>query len=491
MIFNSYVFIFIFLPCSLCFFHLLRDHLGVGVAMKFLSACSIIYYGWWNPPYVLLLLASIVLNFAFGKAISASPKPKRLLCLGIAFNLLLLGYYKYAGFIVSNINYLCEIDYLINEILLPIGISFFTFQQIAYLSDLSRGKCKSYRFSDYFLFVTFYPQLIAGPIVHHSEMMPQFQKNRKTERSGDFAIGSTLFIIGLSKKVIIADSLAPYASMTFGHAADGVAFNIFEAWIASLSYTFQLYFDFSGYSDMAMGIAAMFGIFLPVNFLSPYKATSLIDFWRRWHITLSRFLRDYLYIPLGGNRKGKPRELANLFVTMAIGGLWHGANWTFVLWGVLHGVGLSINHLCSKFTRKPRLGILFGFLTFLFVSFSWVLFRAEDLESASLMYSTMLALDGLILPAEMLTEFPIEGAAYAGEFHNTPIAIILLSAIIAFVAPNSLQIINAKEFDLPINIRSTSFHWRPNMKWLAFILLLFIGCLLNMSELSEFLYYQF
>ena len=492
MIFNSYIFLFVFLPITLLIFRLSSYHYGKRTAIAVLGIASFIYYGWWNPPYIFLLLASIIFNFYFADIISRANKKKHFLALGILLNLVLLGYFKYAGFLILNINFLFKGNYELGQILLPIGISFFTFQQIAYLSDISKGQKMKYSFVDYILFVTFFPQLIAGPIVHHKEMMPQFSK---TDEDAEFnlSLGLTLFLIGLAKKVIVADNLAPHASPVFSHAANDVSFNIFEAWIGTFAYTFQLYFDFSGYSDMALGIAAMFGIFLPVNFLSPYKATNLVEFWRRWHITLSRFLRDYLYIPLGGNRKGKGRELSNLLITMVIGGLWHGANWTFVAWGFLHGLGLSVNHMVSKLTGKFKFNLkaLSAVITFLFVSLTWVLFRSENFNSALSMYSTMFAFKGLVLPHEMLTAYPIFGAEYAGEFHKTPIAIIMVSGIIAFIAPNSLQLINSAKFNSPIKLPSTRLQWSPSFKWVAFMTLLFIACLLNMTNMSEFLYYQF
>jgi hypothetical protein len=242
---------------------------------------------------------------------------------------------------------------------------------------------------------------------------------------------------------------------------------------------------------MALGVAAMFGIFLPVNFSSPYKANNLIDFWRRWHITLSRFLKDYLYIPLGGNRKGRARELANLLITMAIGGLWHGANWTFVAWGILHGIGLSMNHLASKFGLITMPKLLGGFITFIFVSLCWVLFRAESFDAALLMFSTMFCTDGLILPIEMRNAFQLDKDSYAGEFHKTPIAWIIFSGLIAFFAPNSMQIINSSKFNSTYTYPTTRFKWNPTKLWLFITVILFIGCLFNMSGLSEFLYYQF
>lgn len=490
MIFNSYIFIFLFLPLSLLIFRITGKRFGYKSSIGVLCIASFFYYGWWNPPYLVLLSISILFNFYYAKIIAKAFRKKLQLFVGISANLSLLGYFKYAGFLVSNLNSIFDQSYDPGQILLPIGISFFTFQQIAYLCDVKKLGNSNYGFREYILFVTFFPQLIAGPIVHHKEMMPQFQ-NKAQDTDHNFALGITLFIIGLSKKVIFADNLAPHASQIFDHAGNGVSFNFFEAWIACFAYTFQLYFDFSGYSDMALGVAAMFGIFLPINFLSPYKATSLIDFWRRWHITLSRFLKDYLYIPLGGNRKGRARELANLIITMAIGGLWHGANWTFVAWGILHGIGLSINHVVSKLGLITMPKLLGGLFTFIFVSLCWVLFRAESFEAAILMLNTMFCTEGLILPIEMRDTITIDQVAYAGEFHKTPIAWIIFSALIAFFAPNSMQIINSNKFNSTYTYPMTRFKWNPTKPWLVITIILFIGCLFNMSGLSEFLYYQF
>ena len=490
MIFNSYIFIFLFLPATLLVFRITGKKFGYKSSVGVLCIASFFYYAWWNPPYLVLLFASILFNFYHAKIIAKSDRKKNQLFVGICLNLFLLGYFKYAGFLVSNINSIFDQSYNLGSIILPIGISFFTFQQIAYLWDVTKDGESAYGLREYVLFVTFFPQLIAGPIVHHKEMMPQFQNNSQYSDL-NFAIGATLFIIGLSKKVILADNLAPHASQIFDHAGNGVLFNVFEAWIGCFAYTFQLYFDFSGYSDMALGVAAMFGIFLPVNFLSPYKATNLIDFWRRWHITLSRFLKDYLYIPLGGNRKGRARELTNLLITMAIGGLWHGANWTFVVWGILHGIGLSINHLLSKFDVITIPKFFGGFITFIFVSLCWVLFRAESFDAAQLMFSTMFCTDGLILPIEMRNAFLLEQASYAGEFHKTPIAWIIFAGLVAFLAPNSMQIINFSKFNSADCLPAARLIWNHSKLWLVITIILFIGCLFNMSGLSEFLYYQF
>ena len=494
MIFNSYIFIFIFLPITWLTFHYCRTKFGIGVSFKVLSTASLIYYAWWNPPFIFLPLASVVFNFFWGKKISCSENPKSWVIVGIILNLVLLGYFKYAMFFIDNLNLFSGNEFDVPSIILPIGISFFTFQQITYLVDLGKGDNPEYSFSDYLLFVTFFPQLIAGPIVHHKEMMPQFRKDTSGNLHANLSLGMTLFVIGLSKKVLIADTLAPYASLTFGHAADGVAINIISAWIAAFAYSFQLYFDFSGYSDMALGIGAMFGIFLPVNFLSPYKSTSLVEFWRRWHISLSRFLKEYLYIPLGGNRVGQVRMLSNLLLTMVIGGLWHGANWTFVLWGLLHGVGLSISHLFLKYLKigsSKRLVVRVSFvsLTFLFVVLSWVLFRADNFTAALNMYKTMFAFKDLILPIELKETFP--NASFAGDFHKTHILHIILAALIAFLAPNSMQIINNTKFKLPLVQSSTRLRWGTTKLWVTITVILFVACLFNMSSLSEFLYYQF
>ena len=349
MLFNSYEFIFLFLPIVLLGFHLIGKQGHHRVAIAWLVGASLFFYGWWNPAYLLLMLFSVLFNYSVGVSLSNTSGRKLLsktiLTIGVSVNLAILGYFKYANFFVDNLNALSGTNLILNEVILPLAISFFTFQQIAYLVDAYRGKTKEYNFLHYCLFVTFFPQLIAGPIVHHKEMLPQFAKDAVYKlRSKHLAIGITIFALGLFKKVVLADGVSVYATPVFNAAEAGVMLTFFEAWGGALAYTFQLYFDFSGYSDMAIGIARMFGIRLPLNFNSPYKATSIIDFWRRWHITLSRFLRDYLYIPLGGSRKGRVRRYINLMTTMILGGLWHGAGWTFLLWGALHGFYLMINH---------------------------------------------------------------------------------------------------------------------------------------------------
>jgi len=407
MLFNSYGFIFLFLPIVLLgFFQLGRIHHAYAAAWLALS--SLFFYGYWNPAYVGLLLGSIVCNYAFGMWIAkagvqhAAARKKRVLVFAIAANLLLLGYYKYANFFLASANSLTGSSLTLGDIMLPLGISFFTFTQIAFLVDTYQGKVKEYNFVHYVLFVTYFPHLIAGPVLHHKDMMPQFAHNATYRINWDnVATGLLLFTLGLCKKVLWADSLAPFATAIFDGTQHGMLTGtlptIYEAWSGALAYTLQIYFDFSGYTDMALGIALMFNIRLPINFNSPYKSTSIIEFWRRWHITLSTFLRDYLYIPLGGNRHGKLRRYGNLLATMLLGGLWHGAGWTFVIWGALHGVYLVINNLwrdlvSDRFLRwiPGWLGALAGgALTFVAVVAAWVVFRSSDMAQAITMLKAM------------------------------------------------------------------------------------------------------
>ncbi|MGH6886959.1 MAG: MBOAT family O-acyltransferase, partial [Geminicoccales bacterium] len=331
MLFNSFEFILAFLPVTLIGFFLLGGRESPRAALSWLVLTSLFFYGWWNPSYLVLIIGSICFNFFVGQRLLARSS-KAILGFGVAVNLLSIAYFKYAGFLAFNIEELAGVEVGLEHIVLPLAISFFTFQQIAYLVDAHRGEVRAEGFVNYALFVTFFPQLIAGPIVHHSEVLPQFAR-RSTYRLDldNLALGLTVFSIGLFKKVVLADGIATYATPMFAAAQGGYEPTLFEAWGGALAYTFQLYFDFSGYSDMAVGLGLMFNIRIPINFDSPYKAVNVIDFWRRWHITLSRFLRDYLYIPLGGNRRGPERRYVNLMLTMLLGGLWHGAGWTFVI----------------------------------------------------------------------------------------------------------------------------------------------------------------
>jgi D-alanyl-lipoteichoic acid acyltransferase DltB (MBOAT superfamily) len=403
MLFNSHLFIFVFLPVALAVYLLIIRQGWRNQSFDWLVAASLFFYGSWKWSNLWLLLASLVFNYVVGTALGKlgrSPRGKMLLTVGLAANLLFLGYFKYANFVVTNANALFGLGWSFTHVLLPLGISFYTFQKIAYLADSYQGLTRGYGFRDFCLFVAFFPQLIAGPIVHHSELMPQFRKPSAGPCWEDWSTGASLFIVGLAKKVLVADPFASYASPVFQAARDGTTPAFGVAWLGALAYAMQIYFDFSGYSDMAIGIARLFGIRLPMNFNSPYKAVNIADFWRRWHMTLSRFLRDYLYIPLGGNRKGPARRYANLMITMLLGGLWHGAGWTFVAWGALHGLYLSIFHGWQSWRERTgripptpsALGIWTGrLLTGLTVVVAWVVFRADSFAAALRILQAMVA----------------------------------------------------------------------------------------------------
>src|SRR5882762_2336417 len=394
MLFNSYAFIFLFLPVALIGYFAI-GRLGHLAPVICLTLASLVFYSVSNWQFVLLLLASVAFNYCIGlllisKPLRAAPR-FAVLTVGVAGDLLVLGYFKYAGFLAANLNAIFSTGFTLN-VLLPVGISFYTFTQVAFLVDAYRGNVARYRLPHYALFVTYFPHLIAGPILHHRDMIPQFERAAAKRPDPHLILcGLIIFAIGLFKKTCLADGIQPLVTLAFGPNAPSFD----QAWIGALAYTFQLYFDLSGYSDMAIGISLMFGIFLPLNFNSPYKAMSIIDFWRRWHMTLSQFLRDYLYIPLGGNRRGRVLRYVNLMITMLLGGLWHGAAWTFVVWGALHGVYLCINHAWSNYGPKApprfaRLADIAGLiLTFLAVVIAWVFFRAPDLPTALSVLSKM------------------------------------------------------------------------------------------------------
>jgi D-alanyl-lipoteichoic acid acyltransferase DltB (MBOAT superfamily) len=499
MLFNSYVFVFLFLPLTLLGFHVLgRKSPGGSWGKAWLVAASLFYYAWWKPPYLLLLIGSMLFNFwmgvALGRAQAPSLRKHTLLALGVSANLGLIGYYKYCGFFAGLLPSSLGGEMQFPQLLLPLGISFFTFQQIAYLVDASRGLVKEKSLLDYSLFVTFFPQLIAGPIVHHAEMMPQFREKAGQRWSWEnMSVGISLFTIGLSKKILIADNLSHYVSRVFGAAGEGSVLYATDVWAGVICYTFQLYFDFSGYSDMALGLGRMFGIVLPLNFNSPYKAVDLVDFWRRWHITLSRWLRDYIYIPLGGNRRGPARRYVNLFVTMLLGGLWHGAGWTFVVWGGLHGIGLAITHLAKRlwwggrgagaplpsWTLWPR-----RILTLAFVMLGWVFFRADSIETAGHMLESMFG----------LTESPVAGTKHLLKAKLW----VWLGALLAMVwfTPNAAEITQRYRPALLTYAKElrTVALWRQlklNPAWAAFIGLLLAASILNFTRAGEFLYYNF
>jgi D-alanyl-lipoteichoic acid acyltransferase DltB (MBOAT superfamily) len=466
VLFNSAIFIFVFLPITLAVYYGLNALRLDRMAIGWLVVASAVFYGWFSVRYLAMLAVLIVFNYVMGVLLArdfhAGRRRPALLALGVGINLAVLGYFKYTNFFIDNLNVLFGSDFVLRQIILPIGISFFTFQKIAYLVDAYRGETEEYDFLDFSLFVMYFPQLIAGPIVHHKEMIPQFVgSGARRFNAQDLAAGLVLFTIGLIKKAVFADTLVGLADPIFAAAQARHIPSLYDAWSGVLAFTLQIYFDFSGYTDMALGLALMMSIRLPLNFNSPYQTTNIIDFWRRWHMTLSRFLRDYLYIPLGGNRRGERRRFVNLMLTMLIGGLWHGAAWTFVAWGALHGIYLIINHAWLRVggaLRLPLRGTAAArgaawLITFLAVAVAWVFFRSESFAAAVTMLRGMAGRGGLGAPSELsyvaqqlvsvfsLFGFKIEGRwlTLLGVFGRAGMVGILLAAV-AFL-PNSQQML--------------------------------------------------
>jgi alginate O-acetyltransferase complex protein AlgI len=435
MLFTSEFFIFVFLPLTFLGFHFFRT-LSHTVAIWWLILASFIFYGWWKSEQIVFLLGSIIFNYGIAQAITRTRVAGLALVLGVATNLLALTYYKYADFVLLNVTHLFDFDHVPMNSALPLGISFFTFTQIAFLVDSYRREARESDMTRYTLFVAYFPHLIAGPLVHHRQLMPQFFREATTLTAGNVAVGLCLFSIGLAKKLLVADPISQYVDPVFDSSMTP---GLLCAWTGALAYTFQIYFDFSGYSDMAVGMSRFFGITLPVNFNSPYKATSIIDFWRRWHMTLSAFLKDYLYIPLGGSRRGAWRRYANIMVTMLLGGLWHGANWTFLIWGGVHGVYLCVNHLWRAAACRLGLGqgspsllarVVGTAATFAAVIIAWAFFRAPSLEAGTRIVLGMLHQN--------------EGASWQqifGDLSVTTFLVYLCGAmVIAFLLPNSNEL---------------------------------------------------
>lgn len=522
MLFNSIEFIFVFLPLTIALFFIGYRLWHREGALWVIVIASLAFYGWWEITILPLLICSILGNFGLATVMLNKRRDKGALAgwtsLGIAGNLLVLGWFKYAGFLTLNLNAILSDSVPAINVLLPIGISFYTFQQIAFLVDVGRGEVDrdELKFSSYAAFVCFFPQLIAGPIVHHKEVMGQYSSSKFGRISAhNVGLGSAIFAVGLFKKMILADWSGGYATPAFDAAAAGTILSPVEAWVGALSYTLQLYFDFSGYSDMAIGLAFIFGVRLPINFSSPYKTTSIIEFWRCWHITLSRFLKNYLYIPLGGNKHGPQRRYTNLFIVMILGGLWHGAGWTFIAWGALHGIFLIINHawrhLKEHSVRRPptRLG-LFGSwcMTFTAVVFAWVVFRSQDFTTAWSIWQSMLGLNGLLLPDWIMSlsgysekELKEMGWHFGKMFENQiyyyqdPIGPwLILTLVVALFFPNTQEFFGSSYPALRRDedaFRSTKIRWKNQPRsWIA------IGVLagfafLSITQVQQFLYFQF
>lgn len=457
MLFNSYEFMFLFLPLTFAGFFFLGHRGKKEWATLWLVLASFFFYGYWDMRYVPLLFGSICFNYLVGRQLEVNNGHKGWLTFGIVINVLLLGYFKYTDFFLSTVNDVAGANLFdLPHIVLPLGISFFTFTQTAYLVDAYRGEAKNHSFVTYCEFVTIFPHLIAGPIINHKEMIPQFVAD-KTFRINyeNIALGLTIFAMGLAKKVLVADRIAPWVNEAFGNVGE---LDFWEAWVAAIGYTFQLYFDFSGYSEMAIGLGLLINLRLPLNFNSPYQANNIIEFWRRWHMTLGGWVKNYLYIPMGGNRHGEVKKMRNLFVAMTIIGLWHGAGWTFILWGALHGMYLIVNHQWRRFQIGMPIWLSRG-ITFICVAIAWVFFRAESLA------------DGMNI-LQVMTDWSNQG--------NIPwvrLRSLLAIGCVLMVLPNPIQLLKQTKF--------------PSYKWeVATIVLLVIGVLYITVD-SPFLYFQF
>ena len=492
MLFSTFEFLFVFLPVVVVGFVLLAKTRWGALSRGWLVFSSFVFYAVWRSEHIPLLAGSILANYFLGLGVSRARENamrRILLILGVGLNLGLLAYFKYAGFFAGNLQDLGMLEFSLPAIALPLGISFFTFQQIAYLLDVSRERRAERNLLNYAFFVSFFPQLVAGPIVHHREMLSQLRRSSfGTVRATDLAVGLSLLTIGLAKKLLIADQLGLYADPVFAHSDGGGALGPLDAWIGLLAYTGQLYFDFSGYCDMATGLARMFGLLLPLNFFSPYKAGSIIEFWRRWHITLSRFLRDSLYIPLGGNRVAKWRHFLNLGIVMFLGGLWHGAAWTFAFWGLLHGFYLAANNAWRGVLgeRWGRVRLFRSYrvaawaLTISAVMVAWAFFRAGSFGSAGRLLGGLVSSNG----ESKIVEDPIEALLFA-----------LAALALCLLAPNSMELWRRYRPAIGVGayLESMKSNWscRLNFRTAAFTAALLVISCMRLMEVSPFLYFEF
>ncbi len=490
MLFNSHIFIFFFLPITVMVYFGLNKKRLTTAAKGWLIFSSLFFYSYWNIVYLPLILVSILVNYSITKSIiEYDEKVKNIISkrslfyAGLIFNIGLLGYFKYMDFFILNINMGLGSEIPLFHLALPLAISFFTLQQIAFLVDTYEGLVKQKSIIDYTIFVTFFPQLIAGPIVHHSEMMPQFSSLRaKILNYKNIASGLFIFSIGLFKKVVIADSLSVVAIDGFDVAEQ---LNFIEAWFTSLSYTFQIYFDFSGYTDMAIGAALMMNIKLPINFNSPYRATGVIDFWSRWHITLTNFITTYIYTPIvrAFRKITFTKAMFATFVAMMISGVWHGASWMFIFWGLLHGIGLVVNNYWRK-TKIKMPAVLGWFITFNFLNITFIFFRAKEWDDAIKVLSGMLGLKTVVLPGklsgvlEFLTSYHVHFGQVFSQIRPSREIVVwfVVSFVIVFFNKNSIQLKNY----LVLN-RQTMF----------FVTGLLFWSLLYLGRVSDFIYFNF
>ena len=542
MLFNSYVFIFLFFPVCLLGFYGLRQKNSTA-AKIWLTGFSLWFYGYFNIRYLCIMIFSILLNYGvylilkrvddsasvnnmqmggekdtFSASVCVPSKRKKtILIAGVSANLLLLFYFKYYDFFVENVNAVFGTSFVLKNVLLPLGISFFTFQQISFLADTYRGELKNCSFLDYALFVSFFPQLIAGPIVTHDEMLPQFQKiGKKKWDEEQFSRGLFIFVLGMGKKVLIADTFGTAVDAGYG-MVEGLG--SIDAILVMLFYTLQLYFDFSGYCDMAIGIGKMMGIEIPINFNSPYKACNIIDFWKRWHITLSRFFTKNIYIPLGGNRKGQGRMYANLFFVFFLSGVWHGAGWNYIFWGVMHGVmycvtrwlqvkkkektacqrndiqtekvyierDVSVKHWCLKGVISSRIiQVVKVLLTFIYVNIAWVFFRSESIEQALTFFKRIFT-GGIALPVEVIYDaFNLDEFWYVMKvLHLTDFAYSNYILMVLFTVVTLLVTFFGR------NVHELAKRWKMSWVSAVAIAVVFIWCVVSLSGVSTFLYFNF
>lgn len=486
MLFNSYIFILLFLPLTLIGYYMINRYGKYYLANIWVIGMSLWFYGYFDFFNLLLICGSILGNYILSRCIIYIQQEngrKILLLSGILINLGILFYYKYFDFFIINLNAVMRETFEVQNIVLPLGISFFTFQQISYLVDTFRGETKEYHLVEYALFVSFFPQLVAGPIVLHNEIIPQFQDNKKRKPNAEnIAKGIYIFSIGLFKKVLIADTLGKAVTWGYGTAADLTSM---EAFLVSIFYTFQLYFDFSGYCDMAIGISSMFNIQMPYNFNSPYQATSIIDFWNRWHMSLTRFLREYVYFPLGGSKKGKARTYVNIMIVFLISGIWHGANWTFILWGGLHGLANCLNRICKKAWGK--LGVITQwFLTFIFVDFAWIIFRAENIGQAAGIIKRVLSFQSFVVREELVECFNLPEFVYLREH----IPLVKWGCEQIWGVPMWLFLMGS--FMITLNMKNSSqISFRPTAMRALVTIFMLVWSVMSFSGVSTFLYFNF
>lgn len=472
MLFNSFQFIFLFLPITLIVYFMLNNFKQEKLSKIWLVGMSLYFYAYFNVSYLYLIILSIGINYYIGNNLSKNnvrENSKYCFLAGVLFNVGMLFYFKYCDFFIKNMNIVFNTNIPLLKLMLPLGISFFTFQQLSYLADSYKGNSKSYDFLSYCLFVTFFPQLIAGPIVLPQEMLPQFENSdNKRINYENMNKGLYLFSIGLAKKVLIADSIAPFADTGFDKMLD---LTFIEAWLTSISYTMQLYFDFSGYCDMAMGIALMFNIVLPLNFNSPYKATNIQEFWKRWHMTLGRFLINYLYIPLGGNRNGERKTLRNLLIVFLVSGIWHGAGWNFIIWGGLHGLSILTHRIWkNKGYRMPT--VLSWGITLFLVNIFWIFFRATNLNDAIKVLKAMFIIN---------TNSSLISLKYKNALNNSMGNKLILLLLVIAILISIFSINSSQKKDI---FKTTKF------RFLECLLFLFSSIML-VNRLASFLYFNF